>query len=140
MGNKKSMTANKMAKNKADNTVVYKVMVALFLLCGGLMALRSLRATYSTVGGIDGENLSLSLHIPVDDTASRALDDGREGILHRYLSWIAEVYGLVIQTDIRIEPGTSRRAHPPREMCVTLEWLTDPAVLVSSDLKSRPRL
>lgn len=53
MGNKKSMTAEKLSRNKADNTVVYKVMVALFLLCGGLMALRSLRATYSTIGGME---------------------------------------------------------------------------------------
>ena len=116
------------------------VLLCLFTEVRTLSRTREATCSVSTVGGIDGENLSLSLHIPVDDTASRALDDGREGILHRYLSWIAEVYGLVIQTDIRIEPGTSRRAHPPREMCVTLEWLTDPAVLVSSDLKSRPRL
>jgi len=53
MGNKKGMTAEKLSKNKADNTVVYKVMVALFLLCGGLMVLRSLRASYATVGGMD---------------------------------------------------------------------------------------
>ena len=54
MGNKKGMTADKLSKNKASNdSVVYKVMVALVLLCGGLMVLRNLRATYSTVGGID---------------------------------------------------------------------------------------
>ena len=54
MGNKKGMTAEKLQKSKADNgAVVYKVMVALFLLCGGLMVLRSLRASYSTVGGME---------------------------------------------------------------------------------------
>lgn len=54
MANKKSMTAEKLSKNKADNSAaVYKVMVALVLLCGGLMALRSLRASYATVGGME---------------------------------------------------------------------------------------
>ena len=54
MGNKKGMTAEKLSKTKVDNNaVVYKVMVALFLLCGGLMILRSLRASYATVGGMD---------------------------------------------------------------------------------------
>lgn len=54
MGNKKGVTAEKLSKNKAGNdSVVYKVMVALVLLCGGLVALRSLRTSYATVGGME---------------------------------------------------------------------------------------
>ena len=53
MGNKKEMTAKKLQQSKADSAVVYKVMVALVLLCSGLMGLRSLRAYYGTIGGME---------------------------------------------------------------------------------------
>jgi len=48
---KKKSTALK--QKKTDNAAVYKVMVALFLLCFGLVALRSLRKYYSTVAGVN---------------------------------------------------------------------------------------
>ena len=51
MANKRSTTVDKLPKGKLDdNAVVYKVMAALVLLCGGLMVLRSLRSYYATVG------------------------------------------------------------------------------------------
>ena len=53
MGNKKEVTAEKLQKQKEDNAVVYKVMVALLLMGGCLMGLRSLRAYYSTIGGME---------------------------------------------------------------------------------------
>lgn len=53
MANKRSTTVDKLPKGKLDdNAVVYKVMAALVLLCGGLMVLRSLRSYYATVGGM----------------------------------------------------------------------------------------
>ena len=53
MTKKKDMTEEKLLKAKADNAVVYKVMVALLLLCGSLTVLRSLRRYYSTLGGFE---------------------------------------------------------------------------------------
>lgn len=51
MATKKDTSSAKLMKKKADDAVVYQVMAALVLLCCGLLALRSLRAYYGTVGG-----------------------------------------------------------------------------------------
>lgn len=53
MANKKTMTAEKLLKEKADNLVVYQVMAALVLLCGCLAGLRRLRTYYATIGGME---------------------------------------------------------------------------------------
>lgn len=44
-------TKNNPAKRKSDNSVVYKVTLALVLLCIGILALRKVHDYYSTVGG-----------------------------------------------------------------------------------------
>lgn len=51
MATNKNPSSTKLMKKKADDAVVYQVMAALVLLCCGLLALRSLRAYYATVGG-----------------------------------------------------------------------------------------
>lgn len=51
MAIKKNMTEEHLRKSKADDAVVYKVMIALALLCAALFALRSLRRYYATIGG-----------------------------------------------------------------------------------------
>ena len=54
MGNKKATAVQKPTKNKTtNNAAVYQVMAALVLLCGGLTVLRKLRASFSTVGGME---------------------------------------------------------------------------------------
>lgn len=53
MATKKEMTEAQLRKAKADDAVVYKVMLALVLLLGGIMGLRSLRGYYATVGGYE---------------------------------------------------------------------------------------
>lgn len=53
MTNMKDKTAEKLQKAKADNAVVYKVMIALLLLCCSLLGLRHLHAYYGTIGGFD---------------------------------------------------------------------------------------
>lgn len=53
MANKTKMTEEKLQKAKNENAVVYKVMVALALLCGALTGLRLLRAYYATIGGFE---------------------------------------------------------------------------------------
>ena len=53
MANNTHMTEEKLQKAKAENAVVYKVMVALLLLCGALTGLRMLRTYYATIGGFD---------------------------------------------------------------------------------------
>ena len=53
MAMKTNMTEEKLQKAKSENAVVYKVMVALLLLCGALTGLRILRSHYSTLGGFE---------------------------------------------------------------------------------------
>lgn len=48
---KKDMTEEKLRAKKNNDAVVYKVMLALVLLCGALLGLRSLRSYYATVEG-----------------------------------------------------------------------------------------
>ena len=48
MATNKKTTGEQVRKTKDDNSVVYKVMVALLLLCGALLVLRYLRANYVT--------------------------------------------------------------------------------------------
>ena len=51
MANKKNNAGVKV--KKSDNSVVYKVMVGLLLLCIGLVALRALRRYYPTMSGLE---------------------------------------------------------------------------------------
>ena len=53
MANKTKMTEEQLQKAKSENAVVYKVMVALALMCGALTGLRLLRAYYATIGGFE---------------------------------------------------------------------------------------
>ena len=53
MTNKIDRAAEKQRKSKSDSAVVYKVMLALLLLCASILALRSLRAYYGTIGGME---------------------------------------------------------------------------------------
>lgn len=48
---KKDMTKEQLRAKKSDDAVVYKVMVALVLLCSALLGLRKLRSYYATVEG-----------------------------------------------------------------------------------------
>ena len=48
---KKNMTKEQLHKKQNDDAVVYKVMIALVLLCVALLGLRSLRDYYATVNG-----------------------------------------------------------------------------------------
>lgn len=51
MAMKKNMTKEQLRAKKNDDAVVYKVMVALVLLCSALLGLRRLRSYYATVAG-----------------------------------------------------------------------------------------
>lgn len=51
MATKRNHSAAKVLQKKADDAVVYQVMVALVLLCCALLGLRALRSYYATVGG-----------------------------------------------------------------------------------------
>jgi len=52
MATKKKLTEEQLKKNKADNAVVYKVIIAMALMCLTVMGLRRLRAFYATLGGV----------------------------------------------------------------------------------------
>ena len=51
MATKKDTSSAKLLKKKSDDAAAYQVVAALVLLCCALLALRSLRAYYATVGG-----------------------------------------------------------------------------------------
>lgn len=51
MAMKKELTPEQLRAKKRDDAVVYKVMIALVLLCSALLGLRSLRSYYATVAG-----------------------------------------------------------------------------------------
>lgn len=52
MALKKKLTEAQLKKEKADNAIVYKVVIAMALMCLCVMGLRRLRAYYSSWGGI----------------------------------------------------------------------------------------
>ena len=52
MATNKKLTDTQLKRAKADNAVVYKVVIAMALMCLCIMGLRKLRAYYATLGGI----------------------------------------------------------------------------------------
>ena len=60
MATKRNHSAAKVLQKKADDAVVYQVMVALVLLCCALLGLRALRSYYATVGGFTAYGVTVT--------------------------------------------------------------------------------
>ncbi len=118
------------------------------LLLGLLTEARNESATREAVcriGTIEETGmLTMELRYPVEDTSGSRRDKNRgEAVLaglHRHLGWVCELNGLKLQSE------TLPRSHGKgfdeaylTERRITLEWLHDPAVLSTSDLKAKIR-
>lgn len=95
------------------------------------------RMGISTVTGQEGDCLSLSLSYTVD-SASR-FEKGRlmGDWIHQYLQLVAQTHGmgLSVQTEYPLEGRARYCRHP--EIRITVDWVGDPAVLESTDIKAR---
>lgn len=82
----------------------------------------------------EGAGLSLTLHYPLypeETPESAAFYDS----VHHYLTSVGEAWGLELYAPSRLLPPREPGGLP--EVKVTLDWLLDPAVLSTSDIKSR---
>ena len=97
------------------------------------------RMGISTVTGQEGDCLSLSLGYTVD-SASR-FEKGRlmGDWIHQYLQLVAHTHGMGIsvETEYPLEGRARYCRHP--EIRVTVDWVRDPAVLESTDIKAGDR-
>ena len=86
-----------------------------------------------TLGNLDGEGLVLELTYSMEKPEKHAAE---LDIIHRHLSRVGDLGGLALHADVvRLKRGERQEGKLPR-MQITLEWLRDPAVLPTSDLKA----
>ncbi len=117
------------------------------LLEGLLLCLLSeMRAYSATRGGVcrletpvgQGRNgLALMLRYPVA-TKENAADDPFLDALHSHLSYVGELGGLDVWFSPELIPPRTQGGLPER--AVMLDWMLDPTVLSTSDLKAHLRL
>lgn len=81
-----------------------------------------------------GEGLSLTLRYPL---RLREFPETKElyDTIHGYLSGIGEIWGLDLYVPLSLRPPRTSEGLP--EVVFTLDWLMDPAVLSTSDIKAR---
>ena len=102
-----------------------------------LSATRGCTCRLSSVQNEEGGGLALSLRYPVEfplDTAELR----ERG--HKHLAVAAQASGLYLSADVSRPTRTLRSAGALPEIFITLEWLHNPALLPTSDLKSMLRL
>ena len=96
------------------------------------------RGGFCRIGTLaDTGMLTLEFTYPVEDTHGAGEDVEK---LHRHLGWICELSGLQLQSEFL--PRTRRRSPDGENFAyqrIVLEWLHDPAVLASSDIKAKIR-
>lgn len=91
--------------------------------------------TLGALGGMEGEGLSLVLRYPLAGVDAQAELD----LLHSYLNLAGELGGLELRGELDASSCGEWEGLGVTEMAVTLEWLRDPAVLSTTDLKAKPR-
>ncbi len=90
----------------------------------------------STLGGREGEGLFLELSYPIAKTERYA---AALAMLHRHLNWVSDLGGLDLHAEeVPLRYGEGKTGKLP-QIRITLEWLHDPAVLATSDLKAKIR-
>ncbi len=89
-----------------------------------------------TLGNLDGEGLVLELSYPLEK-----IDKHREQleVIHRHLGWVCELGGLELHAEVVPLRRGEKQAGKLPQMRITLEWLHDPVVLSTSDLKAKIR-
>ena len=100
-------------------------------------ATREATVQLSSLDGREEGNLSMTMRYPLEESV---LSDEFLPCLeqiHRYLAWVCELGGLELHAEI-IKPRRHERvAGKLSELQLTLAWLTNPAVLSTSDLKAK---
>ena len=86
-----------------------------------------------TLGNLDGEGLSLRFRYSVEDP--RAYHEATEGI-HRYFEQVGELYGMDFHAETVLPGRGERQKGILPEVRVHLDWLRDPTVLPTSDIKA----
>ena len=89
-----------------------------------------------TLGHVDEEGLALELAYPLEK-ADKYCD--RLEAIHRHLGWVCELGGLELHAEVVPLRRGERQAGKLPQMRITLEWLHDPVVLSTSDLKAKIR-
>ncbi len=113
--------------------------VLLYILTEAKMHAANRRATYLIGVGADGKRPALTLRYPVDVTRLPVRIRNHMVETRQYLRAAADWSGLDVSFPIvptsAMHPAASVPLSPMQS--VTLEWLADPAILPSSDLKAR---
>ena len=89
--------------------------------------------TLGTVGGTDEAGLALEMRYPVVEPAK--IRTTLESV-HRHLGRVGDLGGLSLQAEICPPKWGERQSGGLSSVRITLEWLRDPAVLPTSDLKA----
>lgn len=101
-------------------------------------ATRVALCTVSSIEGKEGGGLSLTLRYPVEAVPeNEVLGRSRRDETARYLARVADIGGIDLQEQILKPTRRDRAAGRLPEVCVTLEWLRNPALLPTSDLKAK---
>ena len=104
-------------------------------------ATREVTCQISTPEGEETGSLSMVFRYPIEKSLPKSDLYRRLEEIHRHVSWICELGGLILQTEQN--PPTRREKQQGKslpEFCVIAEWLYDPAVLSTTDLKAKIRL
>ena len=95
------------------------------------------RYEVGSLENVDGAGLAMELRYSIAHTPTR---DARLDIIHRHLLRVADLGGLLVfSSEIPLKYGEKKQGKLP-QMRINLDWLYDPTVLASSDMKADPKL
>ena len=107
---------------------------AAMISAGGTIACR-----VSTLNGEAEGAVALSLHYAVKPPLHHELSERIQAV-NRHLAEICEIHGLDFHSELHVPTKSEQRTGRCPEVCMTLEWLYDPTLLPTSDLKTDPGL
>ncbi|MBQ3507049.1 MAG: hypothetical protein IJA91_00750 [Clostridia bacterium] len=104
-------------------------------------ATRTATCRISAIGGEENRNAVLSIWYPIETSTLNSDTYRRLEEVHRHLAWVCELGGIILQTSVRMPTHSEKRMGKLLpEVHLTVEWLHDPAVLSTTDLKAKIRL
>ena len=97
----------------------------------------SVSCEVSSLGELDGEGLALAMHYPIEHTMRRGelLD-----LIHRHLGRVGNLDGLDLHAALIPPKRGEKKLGKLPNMQVNLDWIRDPTVLLTSDLKAKNEL
>ncbi len=104
-------------------------------------ATRTADCRITTIDGEENRNVALSIWYPIETSMLNGDTHRRMEEVDRHLAWICELGGINLQTEVRMPTRSEKRMGKLLpEVHITAEWLHDPAVLSTTDLKAKIRL